>query len=147
MTVHCHFIQSMQWNLHIHREGHLGTRHFVLYIEIVLSLEVHNVLSRYEVLHLGPLNLSFIWRFFLLCPLYGVSIKRGFTEYQYTCTCTYRLAGLSGAIVINTVENTSITQPALTRAHPYLCNNNNNTLDILYNTSGSFRILSKGGGQ
>ncbi len=30
-------------------KGHIGTRHFVLY------KEVQNVLSRYEVLHLGPL--------------------------------------------------------------------------------------------
>ena len=57
-------------------KGHLETRHFVLYIE-VLSLEVRNVLSRYEILHLGQLNLSFMWRLFLLCPLYSVSIKRG----------------------------------------------------------------------
>ena len=61
----------------------LGTRrHCVLYIEVVLSLEVQNILSRYELLHLGPLNLSFIWRLFLLYPLYGVSIKRGSTVYN-----------------------------------------------------------------
>ncbi len=61
-------------------KGHIGTCwHFVLYIEVVLCLEVQNVLSRYEVLHLGPLNLSFIWRLFLLRPLYEVSIKRDST--------------------------------------------------------------------
>ncbi len=35
-------------------KGHLGIRHLVLYKEVVLSLEVQNVLSRYEVIHLGP---------------------------------------------------------------------------------------------
>ncbi len=50
-------------------KGHLGTWHFVLYIE------VQYVLSRYEVLHLGPLNLSFIWSIFY-CVLYTVSIKK-----------------------------------------------------------------------
>ncbi len=61
-------------------KGHLGTRHLVLYKEVVLSLEVQNVLSKYEVLHLGPLNLSFIklWSFSIM-SLYGVSIKRGST--------------------------------------------------------------------
>ena len=43
-------------------KGHLNWdyRHIVLYKEDVLSLEVQNVLSRYEVPHLRPLKLSFI---------------------------------------------------------------------------------------
>ncbi len=52
-------------------KGHIGTRHFVLYIEVVFSLEVQNLLSRYEVLHLGPLNLSFSV-LYTDCPLYKV---------------------------------------------------------------------------
>ncbi len=37
-------------------KGHLGTRHLVLYKEVVLLFEVQNVLSKYEAFHLGPLN-------------------------------------------------------------------------------------------
>ncbi len=35
-------------------KGHIGTRHFVLYKEVVLSLEVQNVLSKYEVGTIKP---------------------------------------------------------------------------------------------
>ena len=43
----------------------------------------------YEVLHLGPLNMSFIWRFFLLCPLYAVSIKGGSTVVHILASICY----------------------------------------------------------
>ncbi len=55
----------------------LGTRH--IYTEVVLSLEV----LRYELCHLGPLNLSFTWRFFSIVSLYRVSIKSGITILPY----------------------------------------------------------------
>ncbi len=89
-------------------KGHLGTRHPVHYKEVVLSLEVQNVLSRYEVLHLGPLNLSFIWRLFLLCSLYRVSFIRGIPQYCSTCTfitcitvcvCSFRICTDLGEII------------------------------------------------
>ena len=35
-------------------KGHVGTSHFVLYREVVLSLEVENVLVLWESKHLGP---------------------------------------------------------------------------------------------
>ncbi len=58
-------LYNIQWNLHY--KGHLGSWHLVHYIEVVLSVEVQNVLSRYEVLHLGP------WDHlggFIYCALY-----------------------------------------------------------------------------
>ncbi len=42
---------------------------------------------KFEILHLGPLNLSFIWRVILLCPLYRVSIKRGSTVILWSIYC------------------------------------------------------------
>ncbi len=68
-------------------KGHLGTRHLILYREVVVSLEVQKVLSRYGVHHLGPFNLSFIRRLFQSCPLYRVSIKRGSNVHVYHYYC------------------------------------------------------------
>ncbi len=64
--------------------GHLGTRHLVLYKEVVLSLEVENVLWKYEILHLGSLNLSFTRRSF-----YIVSFILSVHYERFHCTlCT-----------------------------------------------------------
>ena len=51
-------------------EGHVGTSHFVLCREVVLSLEVENVLVHV----LWESEGSFIKRSFLLCPLFGGSL-------------------------------------------------------------------------
>ncbi len=71
-------------------KGYLGTRHRVLYIDVVLSLVVQNVLSRYEVLHLGPLNLSFInFGGFSYCVLYTEYPLREVPLYSNFTTCVY----------------------------------------------------------
>ena len=63
-------------------KGHIGTSHFVLCREVVLSFEVENVLVLWESEHLGPLEVSFIeMRLFLLCPLFGGSTNGGYTVY------------------------------------------------------------------
>ena len=63
-------------------KGHIGTSRFVLCREVVLSLEVENALVLWESEHLGPQDVSFIERLFLLCPLFGGSTIRGSTVYQ-----------------------------------------------------------------
>ena len=60
-------------------KGHVGTNHFVLCREVVLSLEVENVVVLWESEHLGPQDVSFIERLFLLCPLFGGATIRGST--------------------------------------------------------------------
>ncbi len=55
-------------------KGHHGTRHLVFYIEVVLSLEVQNVLLRYEVLHLGPFFYMDYCVLYMECPLREVSL-------------------------------------------------------------------------
>ena len=75
LKVWLHNYYTLQWNPLY--KGHLGIRLFILYIHV-------ERFKRYEVLHLGPINLSIIWRLFLLCPLYGVSIKRGYTVIVIT---------------------------------------------------------------
>ena len=78
-------------------KGHVVTICFVLYREVVLSLEVENVLVLWESEHLGPSKASFVERLFLLCPLFGgshcitelpnpVCIGPVLTSYN-TCTC------------------------------------------------------------
>ena len=49
----------------------------VFFMKRLSSLEVQNVLSRYEILHLGPLNLSLYGNG--ICPLYRVSFIIGST--------------------------------------------------------------------
>ncbi len=51
--------------------------------------------------HLGPLNLSFIWRYFLLCPLYRVSIKE-----RFHCIPVY----YRGSTVYSKFTNFTITE-------------------------------------
>ena len=63
----------IQWNLKNY--GHIGTSHFVFYREVV-SLRRLKCTSMIEK---GPQSVSFIERFSLLCPLFGVSIIRGST--------------------------------------------------------------------
>ena len=60
-------------------KGHIGTSHFVLCREVVLSLEVENVLVLWESEHLGPKEVSFIERLFLLSPLFRGSTIKGST--------------------------------------------------------------------
>ena len=58
-----------------------GASHFILNREVVLSSEVKNAIEK------GPQSIvytSFIERFFLLCPLFGVSITRGSTVFPHT---------------------------------------------------------------
>ena len=66
--------------------GHIGTNHFVLYREVVLSLDVKCT----SIIEKGLQSVSFIERFFLLCPLLGVSIIRGSTVY--CCRLVWTLA-------------------------------------------------------
>ena len=55
-------------------KGLLGTRHLVSPL-----LEVQNVLSRYEVLHLGTIKPVLYMEVIQFCRLYRVSIKKGST--------------------------------------------------------------------
>ena len=64
-------------------KGHVETCLFVLCREVVLSLEVGNVLVLWESENLGPKEVSFIERLFLLCPLFG-----GFTIGGSIVCCT-----------------------------------------------------------
>ena len=48
--------------------GHVGTRHFVLYIEVVLSLEVMYYYNRKW--NFGTLKCVLMERFFFYCVLY-----------------------------------------------------------------------------
>ena len=57
------------WNI-----GHIVTRHFVLYGEVVLSLEVKMYYNSK-----GPQYVSFMCS--LLCPLFGVSFIKGSIVY------------------------------------------------------------------
>ncbi len=92
--IHVHAMHTCTCTVEPPYKGHLGTRHFVIYnitepIEVVLSLEVQNVLSRYEILQLGPLNLSFIWRLCWLC-----SIKRGSPVMLWYLTIVWTISVL-----------------------------------------------------
>ena len=74
----------VQWNLRI--KDTLGPAIFVLYREVVLFQRSKNVLVLWES---EPGEVSFIGRFFLLCPLYGGSFIGGSTvqlHYNYTDT-------------------------------------------------------------
>ena len=57
------------------RTGHIGTSHFVHYGKVVLSSEVKNFI-------IGT-SKTFIWRLFILFPLFEVSVIRGYTIYVY----------------------------------------------------------------
>ena len=57
----------------------LGQAIFVLYREVVLFQRSKNVLVLWESELLGPGKVSFIGRFFLLCPLFGGSFIGGST--------------------------------------------------------------------
>ena len=63
-----------------------GTSHFVCNSEVVLSLEVENVLVLWESEYLGPQDMSFIEKLFVLFLLFGGSTIGGSTAL---CTQSY----------------------------------------------------------
>ena len=88
--LHVHVLRWIKCTVEPPNKGHAGTSHFVLCREVVLSLEVENVLVLWESEHLGPQDVSFIERLFLLCPLFGGSTIRGSTVCPYCCSVKFK---------------------------------------------------------
>ena len=71
IIIHVHVAVHNYYTVEPLNKGHIGTSHFALCREVVLSLEVENVLVLWESKYLGPKEVSFIDKLFLICPLFG----------------------------------------------------------------------------